>query len=263
MTSLTAVSDRPAVGRRAGHPTRAVLRNETRLILRDPVGLLWGLVVPLIAFVVISRISALRHPEAGLGGASYLATYQPVIIVFSLTILAINGLPPILGSYRERGVLRRLQATPMPPARLLFVLLTIHLVGAAAVAAVILAVGTIGSGLALPHQLAGWILAYLLTAVAMLGLGVLIAALSPSGKIANGVGGILTFPLLFTAGLWLPLAAMPHALATVSDYSPLGAGVRAMTAATGGHFPPLSALGTLLAYAVVFCALAVRFFRWE
>ncbi len=263
MTSLTAGSDRPTLGRRTGHPTRAVLRNETRLILRDPVGLLWGLLVPLVAFIVISRIDALRHPAAGLDGASYLSVYQPIIIVFSLTILAINGLPPILGSYRERGVLRRLQATPMPPARLLSVLLVIHLVGAAAVAAVILAVGTIGGGVALPHQLAGWILAYLLTAVAMLGLGVLIAALSPSGKIANGVGGILTFPLLFTAGLWLPRAAMPHTLATISDYSPLGAGIRAMTAATGGHFPPLSALGTLLGYAVVFCVLSVRFFRWE
>ncbi len=263
MTSLTTAPDSPALRRRSGHPTRTLLRTETRLLLRDPVGLVWGLLVPLIAFVVLSRIPGLRHPQTELGGASYLAVYAPIIIVFSLTILALNGLPPVLGAYRERGVLRRLQATPMPPVRMLGALLAIHLVGAVVAAAAILAVGAIGGGLPLPGQLAGWILAYLLSAAAMLGLGVLIAAAASSGKVANAVGGILTFPLLFFAGLWMPRATMPHVLATISDYSPLGAAIRAMTAASQGHVPPLPALGTLLGYAVVFCVLAVRFFRWE
>lgn len=243
--------------------TRTLLRTEFRLFAREPVGLLFGLVLPAAAFVVLACIPALRHPEPGLDGASFLAVYRPIIVLFSVLMLALNGLPPVLGAYRERGVLRRLRATPMPPARLLSALLVIHLAVAVAAAVVIVAVGALAAELPLPHQPAGWVLAYLLSAAAMLGLGVLVAAAAPTSKIANGVGALITFPLLFFAGLWMPRPTMPHLLGTISDYSPMGAAVRAMTAASDGRFPPLAALGVLAGYAVVFCLLAVRLFRWE
>lgn len=154
-------------------------------------------------------------------------------------MFALSGIPPILGSYRERGVLRRLRITPMPPTRLLAALLLIHLAVAALAAVAILAIGTLAFDLHLPGQLLGWALAYLLCATSMLGLGVLVAAVSPNAKIANGVGAVLTFPLLFFAGLWLPRAPMPHLLQTISDYTPLGAAVHAMTAPATASSHPL------------------------
>lgn len=243
-------------------PARTMLRIETRLFLREPVGLVWGLLLPVVAFVVLGCIPALSRPELYLGGATFLSVYQPVLILVSLTLLALNGLPPILGSYRERGVLRRLRATPMPPARMLTAQLVIHLAVALATAVVLLAVGALAFHLKLPAQLAGWTLAYILSCVAMLSLGVLVAAVSPSGKLANTVGTALFFPIAFFAGLWLPRPSMPHALAQISDYTPLGAAIRAMTSATHGDFPPITALAVLAAYSALFGYLAVRWFRW-
>jgi ABC-2 type transport system permease protein len=49
----------------------------------------------------------------------------------------------------------------------------------------------------------------------------------------------------------------------VSDWTPLGAGVRGVQAAIAGHFPPVQALLALIAYALVVGAIAVRTFRWE
>jgi ABC-2 type transport system permease protein len=215
-----------------------------------------------VAFVVLGRIPALSRPKPYLDGASFLAVYQPVLILASLSLLALNGLPPILGSYRERGVLRRLQATPMPPARMLAAQLVIHLAVAVVTAVVLLGVGAIFFGITLPADLAGWALGYVFSCVAMLSLGVLVAAVSPSAKLATAIGTALFFPVAFFAGLWLPRQYMPHVLAQISDYTPLGAAVRAMGAATNGVFPPPAALAVLVAYAALFGYLAVRWFRW-
>lgn len=248
---------------RSEPPGWTLLRSETRLFLREPVGLVWGLTIPVIAFVVLGLIPGLSKPEAYLGGTSFLAVYQPVVILLSLALLALNGLPQILGSYRERGVLRRLQVTPMPPSRLLGAQLLIHLAIAGLEAAIILTLGTTAFHVPLPHQLGGWVLAYVLACVAMLSLGVLIAALSSTGKVANAAGTLLFFPIAFFAGLWMPRLSMPHLLGQISDYTPLGAAIRAMADATAGQFPALGALGALAGFAAVFCLLAVRLFRWS
>lgn len=78
----------------------------------------------------------------------------------------------------------------------------------------------------------------------MLGIGVLVTALAPSARIAQAVSTVILFPMMFFAGLWLPRAQMSPALRTVSDYTPLGAGVRAVQASIEGHWP--STVGLLV-----------------
>lgn len=268
MTTTVTATSRSAVPRsrkvtRARSASLTMLRIESRLFLRQPVGIVWGLLMPLVAFIILGVIPATGQPQDYLDGLSYRAVYQPILIVVALAMLALNGLTPILGSYRERGVLRRLRATPMPPQRLLAALVVIHLVVAVAAAAIILLAGTIAFDVALPHPFAGWLLMYVLTCAAVLGLGVMVAALSPSGKLANALGAILFFPLAFLAGLWIPQQVMPSLLRDISEYSPLGAAMRATTQLSHGQFPSVAPLLALAAYAVAFCYLAVRYFRWE
>jgi ABC-2 type transport system permease protein len=71
------------------------------------------------------------------------------------------------------------------------------------------------------------------------------------------------FPLMFFAGLWVPRAEMPDLLRRISDFSPLGAGVRSLQDSIAGHFPPVSSLLVLVAYAAVCGFAAARTFRWE
>lgn len=97
-------------------PGRAMLRIETRLFLREPVGVVWGLALPVIAFVVLGLIPGLSRPEPYLGGRTFLQVYQPVLIVASVALLALSGLPPVLGSYREGACCA---GCGPPPCRLL------------------------------------------------------------------------------------------------------------------------------------------------
>ena len=47
-----------------------------------------------------------------------------------------------------------------------------------------------------------------------------------SARVARGIGALLFYPLMFFAGLWLPIPNMPAALQHVSHATPLGAAVR-------------------------------------
>jgi ABC-2 type transport system permease protein len=248
--------------RRAAPPSWTMLSIEWRLFMREPVGFAWGLFIPVVAFVVLGCVPALTRSRAYFGGHTFLEVYQPVLIVVSLALLGLNGLPPILAGYRESGVLRRLQATPMPPLRLLGAQLLIHLSVAVAGAALLLGVGRIAFDIGLPSEWAAWAFAYVLSCLAMLSLGVLVAAIASTAKVANTVGTVVFFPIAFFAGLWLPQQSMPHILASISDYTPLGAAIRSMTAAAIGEPLPWAAFAVLAAYGVVFSYLANRWFRW-
>jgi len=56
---------------------------------------------------------------------------------------------------------------------------------------------------------------------------------------------------------------MSEPLRQASDYTPLGAGVRAMQDTIFGGGPALSSLVLLGAYAIISAAVAVRVFRWQ
>ena len=83
---------------------------------------------------------------------------------------------------------------------------------AAATAVLILALARIAFGVPLPRQALAFLLAVILAAAALLGIGLLIAALAPRARIAGAIGTMLFFPLMFFAGLWAPRATMGETL---------------------------------------------------
>jgi ABC-2 type transport system permease protein len=244
------------------HPFWKLARAEAVLLLRMPGALIWMALLPIAAAVVLGVVPGTSRPAKALGGISYLDAYLPILMMFTLLMSGINLLSALLASYREKGILRRLATTPVPPSRLLGAQALIYLGVGMGIDVVLLIVG-IASGVPVPHQLGGFVLSLLLVALAILGLGVLVTAVAPSARIAQAVSTVVLFPLMFFAGLWLPRAEMPSTLRTVSDYTPLGAGVQAVQASIEGHWPSTVALLVLAGYALACGALANRVFRWE
>ena len=244
---------------------RRALKNlaltEARLLLREPVALFWGLAFPMALLAVMGLASS--GPQADLGGLRLVAVYEPILIAFVTVAFAIQGLPAVVAGYRERRILRRLATTPVGPVRVVAAQLAVNLAVALVATAGILAVARLGFGVPLPGQPAGFLVTYVLAAAAMLGLGMLIAALAPTGRAAGVVGTMLFFPLMFFAGLWIPRAQMPASLRQISDFTPLGAAVQALQDSMRGAWPHPAGLAVLAGYAVVFTLAAVRFFRWE
>jgi|SRR5271157_3029624 len=240
-----------------------LLLNECRLALRLPIGLGLGLGLPILLLVILGLIPGARKPSSDLGGLSYFALLYPILIAVTILMQSINMLPRNLIKYRETGILRRLSVTPVPPSWLLAAQIVINL--AIAVIGIILltVVGVAAFGLAIPKDLSGFLLADLLTVTSLFAVGLCIAAMVENDAVAQGIGGILFFALLFFGGLWIPRPLMPTVLINISNWTPIGASVDALQRAMQGLFPSLQSLLVLMVYTVVFGYLAVRYFKWE
>ena len=130
-------------------------------------------------------------------------------------------------------------------------------------ALVILVVGGAQAyGVAAPKDPGGFVLAFVLAIAAMFAIGLWVAAVSRSAVVAGAIGTVLFYPLMFTAGLYVSQEEMSGD-PLISHLSPLGAAVQGLQEAMQGTGLSIEAVVVLLAWAVVFCYLSVRFFRWS
>ncbi|MCX4964922.1 ABC transporter permease [Streptomyces sp. NBC_00654] len=270
MTTAPTTRDTPApapagtgtVARRRGS-ARAVLRAETRLFLREPGGLFWTLAFPSALLVVLGFVPPFMEAQDDLGGRRVIDLYVPVSVLLAMIMAGIQTMPPVLTTYRERGILRRMSTTPVRPSALLTAQIVLHGAAALGSAAMALAVGRLAYGVRLPGQLAGYTLALLLAVAGVLALGATISALSRTTKAAGAVGSVSYLVMMFTAGVWLPVQTMPGTLRRIVEITPLGAASQALDQAVSGQWPSWAHLGTVALWTVVLSFTASRVFRWE
>ncbi|WET81210.1 ABC transporter permease [Amycolatopsis sp. QT-25] len=236
---------------------------ETKLFFREPMLVFFVLAFPPLLLVVLGAFPALREPSADLGGARAITLYLPIIVAMGLAMFALNSVSQLLATYREKGVLRRMRTTPVEPRVLLGAQLLMSTVMSVATMLAVLAIGRVLYDVGLPRQPFAYLVAYLVTALAMFAIGLLVASVAPTGKSAGAIGTLLFFPILFFAGLWVPRAAMNDVLRKISDFTPLGAGVQSLQDAAAGHWPQPLQMAVLLGWTIVAGGLAARYFRWE
>lgn len=241
----------------------AVLRTEFRLFRREPGAVFWIFLFPTLLLVILGSIPSFREADKSLGGLRPVDAYVPITVLVALIMSGVQALPQALTGHRERGILRRMRLTPVRPSALLSAQMVVQGTVALASALLALVVGRLAFDVRLPGQPAGYLLALLLAAGTALALGSLVSALSRTTKIASAIGSAVFFPMMFCAGVWLPVQQMPHALARVVQLTPFGAAARALGEAAAGHWPGWGHLGVLAAWTVLLTAGAARWFRWE
>ncbi|HUB92960.1 MAG TPA: ABC transporter permease [Verrucomicrobiae bacterium] len=242
---------------------KKLVLNEFRLMKRVPIGLVLGLGLPVMLLIIFGLIPDTGQASKDLGGQSYFAVTFPVLLSLVIMSQSVMMLPRVLVAYRETGFLRRLSTTPAPPAWLLAAQVVVNLVVIVIGSVLLTAVGMLAFHLNAPKDWLGFLVAIILAAASMFAVGLCIAATAPNNGVAQALGGILFFVLLFFGGLWLPRPLMPKVLLDVSNWIPFGAAVGAMQNAMQGAFPTAQSLVCLVASVVIFGYLAVRYFRWE
>jgi ABC-2 type transport system permease protein len=224
----------------------------------------FGLVFPaLLLFLIGVVFPGATDPSPDLGGRRLVDLYAPVAIGFGLATVGVSLLPAILGTDRERGILRRLSTTPVHPRVLVGAHLTVQLIVAICSTVAAVLVGALVFDIALPQSPGWFIVSFLLGAGALLGIGLLIGALVPNATAGQATGMILYFPLLFFAGVYIPREVMPEGMRVLSGYTPSGAAVEAISTSWAGSAPATSSLLVMGAYAVAAGLLAIWLFRWE
>ncbi|MFE4539725.1 ABC transporter permease [Streptomyces scopuliridis] len=241
----------------------AVLKTEARLFTREPGSLFWVVLFPTILTTILGLIPSFGEADPAIGGRRVIDLYVPVAVLLALIMGGIQAMPPVLTGYRERGILRRMSATPVRPGSLLTAQLVLHGLSAFCSAVLVIVVGRLAFGVRLPGQLAGYALALVIATASALALGATVCALSRTQKIAGAIGSAVFFPAMFTAGVWVPVQAMPEILQRIVEFTPFGAASMALDEAMRGGWPGWGHLAVTALWAVLLTGAAARWFRWE
>jgi ABC-2 type transport system permease protein len=238
--------------------TGTLTATEFKLFLRDPASTIITLALPVPLVIVFGVVA---HPA---DNNDPILTYFPTMaLCLGLAQLALNLTPTTLAGYREKGILRRLSTTPMPPSRILLAHFLIALTLAAVSVVLVILVGHLGFSFQLPQHLGGFLVSITLTCTALFSVGLVIAAVAPSARVATGIGVGLFFASLVFGGVFMPAETLPPFILRIGDYTPLGAAMQSLRASWSGTMPELLHLAVLGGYTVVAGVVAARMFRWE
>jgi ABC-2 type transport system permease protein len=241
----------------------AVLRTEALLFAREPGAVFWVLVFPSLLLLAFGLIPAFREANPQYGGRRIIEFYVPATVLVAIITASLQTMPAAVVGYRERGILRRLRTTPARPADLLAAQVLLHAVAAVLSAALVVLLGRLVFGVGLPRSLPAYALTLVSAVLAGTALGALITSVARTAKAAAALGLAVFFPAMFTAGIYVPIPALPQALRRLIEYTPFGAASQALDQATVGGGPAWHHLTVLALWTVVALVAAARWFRWE
>ena len=245
---------------------------ETKIFVREPLGVIGSVAVPVLLFVVVGRIAAgsagAPDPAGGGGagaGAAFLHADLPVFAAILITLSAVLSLVTIIAIYREGGILRRLRATPVRPPTILLAHVLVKLMFTAATLALMVLAGRRFYPVDVDAPLVSFTLALVLATWSLLSIGFVIASVVPTARFAQPLGALILYPMIPLSGLFAPLDALPPTLEALARVLPLTYAVSLLRGIWTGetwlaHAGDVAALGIVFAVAT---AVASRVFRWE
>lgn len=230
---------------------------------REPQTLFWNLVFPLFLLVIYRVVFGAQVVD----GVAFMQWVVPGVVVLNILSFGLVGGSAFMTEMREKGVLRRLQATPVPTHELFSAYVVVNLIACLLQTALVIVFAMLV--FQVPFSLTGLLLSLPMILVAVLvsvAMGQCISSLAPKTGVALVVGQLLYFGQMFTTGLILPMEMLPEWLQRIAPALPAYAiSELVRPPLMEGTLGPntLVALATTAAYGLVAALLAARFFRWN
>jgi ABC-2 type transport system permease protein len=181
-------------------------------------------------------------------------------------MVAFAGLAITLVIRREQALLKRLRATPLPPATFVASLLASTLIVYAIEVVAMFILGRAVFGTPFPARVGSVALIILLGVAAFTALGLALSGFVRSAEGSSAVINLIVLPMAFLTGAFGPTQHFPVFLRDIGDVLPLKYLVDLMNAVYLHHHAIWSkplALGVLAAWGVAGLVLAALKFRWE
>ncbi|OYD06786.1 ABC transporter permease [Paludifilum halophilum] len=196
----------------------------------------------------------------------YIDFLVPGILSLMIMTNNLNAVAATIASWRERGILRRMQGTPLSSSTFIAGQITarVMLNGLQALAVLLVAyfvydVHVYGSW---------WLLLFfiLLGTLTFMSMGFIIASLAKTPESAAPIAGLISFPMIFVGGIFFPVRDLPGLLQPLVKAIPIGyltdslRGVMNEGASLVQLWVPASVLG---AWLIVSFTVAAWTFRWD
>lgn len=236
---------------------------EQKLGFRCCDGLIFGVIMPVGVLVLIAMIAGGK--VAGNAGYTYLDSAFASLIAVGICACAFMGLPLTIADYRDKKILKHFFVTPCSPKWILGADMLCNVVTAVVSALAVTLVSVIAFQYRMKGNAIFFIGAWVLTLVSMFSIGMMLASLCKTVKMANAVTSLVYFPMLFLSGATIPYELFPTGLQKVASVLPLTQGIKLMKAASMGTKVEsvMGIIVVLVAITIVCIVISVKTFRWE
>ena len=188
------------------------------------------------------------------------------ILGYGAANTALAGLAITLVIRREGGILKRIRATPLPPAIYIAAVLVSTLLVFCLQMAVTVLLGVLLYGAEGPASWSALVPVLVFGALAFAGLGVGVASLIRSDEGASAVVNLIVLPMAFLSGSFGSTSGYPEVLQRVAEVLPLTYLIELVEAAyVEGRslVHDWTAVGIVVAWGLAGLAVAVRRFDWQ
>jgi ABC-2 type transport system permease protein len=195
-----------------------LVRTELRLFLREPLVVTFVFAFPVITLLVLIGSFDAQDDAFPVSPAHwYTAGYLAVVVA----AIGLVMLPVHIAGYRERGVLRRFSASDFPRWSFAAAEFIVGLIITAVAWISMLAVVAVLHGVPTIHAPGRTAVGLLVGATAFISIGLLLGALAPTARSAQGIGLLLFFPVFLLGGGGPPPRAMGSVMRHIADVIPL------------------------------------------
>lgn len=244
-------------------------RFERRRFFRDPAEVFFAMAFPLVFLFVFAAVLGKGH-ESGRVAGHLLADnyyYLPGVLTIFLVQANFVNLSISVTASRERGVLKRVRATPLP--LWVFMAARVAMMLAVSVGLVVLTalVGRAFYGVALPTStLPAVVLTLVVGSASLSALGFALTAATKSEGAAAALSSLVALPLYFISGLFAHNDVMSATVRRMGEVFPINHIFTSLAIAldpnsTGSGVRPWD-LAIVALWGLAGLLLTWRFFRW-
>ena len=239
------------------------LKVEGKLSLRSPDGIIFGIGMPVGVLLLIAVVAGSQ--SAGGADYSFLQSAFASLLTVGICATAFMGLPLTIADYRDKKILKHFFATPIRPFMILSVQVVIGMLTSFFSAALVTVLAVFGFGYRMEGDPFLFIGAFLLVMLSMYSIGMILASLCKTVKIANVVTTFVYFPMLFLSGATIPFELFPDTVQKVCIVLPLTHGIKLLKAVSLNMWSQeiWISVALLIVFAVVGCILCVVSFKWD
>lgn len=247
----------------------AQIRYESRLFWRSPVSAFFTILFPLMFLFLFAVLFGDQIVDLGDRGVFTVAQfYAPALGVFAVASATYTNIGIGTAIARDDGILKRFRGTPLPPWLYLAGKVGSGIWIAAIAVTIMLVAGHLVFDVPVfADRIPAALLTFVLGAAAFSALGLMLAALAPSGDSAPAIANATILPMAFVSDVFIIVSDPPRWLATIGDVLPLKHFVRAFQAAFS---PTVSDAGfrwghlaVVAAWGIVGVVVALRYFSWD
>ncbi|MCR8645630.1 ABC transporter permease [Paenibacillus sp. N1-5-1-14] len=196
----------------------------------------------------------------------YMDFLVPGIVAMMIMSNNLNGVAGQISSWRERGVLRRMQSTTLRASTFIGAQITARLILNALQAIILILIGSLAFGAQINGSWWLLILFIVLGTLAFMSIGFIIAGVAKTPESAGPIAGFISFPLMFLGGVFFPIKSMPEFLQPIVKAIPishLSTGLRQVMNVGANFSMVWSEALTLGIWMVVAFIVASFTFKWE